>query len=71
MRGGRGRSRDVNEVDRLGDHGPRLNLDHDAVLHQSRVQGNDGILLGKILRRQQRDQIGPPFGQNPGERAYL
>ena len=38
MRGRRGRSRDVNEVDRLGDHGPRRHLDHDAVLHQSRVQ---------------------------------
>ena len=71
MRGGRGRSRDMNEVDRLGDHGPRRHFDHDAVLHQSRVQRNDGILRGKILRRQQRDQIGPPFGQYRGERAYL
>jgi len=64
MRGGHGRSRDMNEMNGLGEHGSRRHLDHNAVLHQSRVQCDDRLpcakIFRKILRRQQRDQIWRP-----------
>ena len=64
----RARGRGVDEIDRLGDLRAGRGLDHDAILHQGRVQGHDRILGAEALPRQKRDEVGAPFGQRRGER---